>query len=96
MSTIGKSMATTISMIVLSLSIVSPIIASAKENKRIPNSAKVQQVHNPSGSGLRLSSSSRRNPKFGVPIRSTVTMLDYEGSPVVSLGAGKDRGWFRK
>ena len=84
MSTIGKSIVTTISMIVvvLSLAVVSPTTARGNGNKRTRNPARSQQSHNMKARSVSPHSTSivTTNPKWHLP----VTMMDYMGSPVVT------------
>ena len=84
MSTVGKSIATTISMIVvlLSLAVVSPATALGNGNKRTGNPSRSQQSHNMKARNASPRSAAlvTSNPKWRPP---TVSM-DYIGQTVVT------------
>ena len=84
MSTIGKSIATTISMIVvvLSLAVVCPTAARGNGNKRTGSPARSQQSHNMKARNVGPHSTplGTSNPKWHLP----TVALDYMGSPVVT------------
>ena len=99
MSIMGKSMATTISMImlVLSLAVVSPTTAVGKGIRRTGTEARAQQETNlkvrnlrQSGKGLRAASGAR-NPKQGNSLlvggaggAGSLGLMDYQGNPVTT------------